>query len=242
MELKNCTRVGDVVKENFRAAQVFAKNNIDFCCGGDISIEQACAKSNVNLKALITELELTVYMTDPDSKYINSLQPDELCDYIEKRHHTYVNENIPFLQHKLEKLCEVHGDNHQELFELQKLFMDAAQNLSAHMKKEELMLFPYIKRMVKARIQKNNDSGEWSMVREYIEQLDEEHRAEGERFAKMAAITSNYKAPSDGCNTFRVTYQVLKDFEQDLHKHIHLENNILFLKAQELENELKSKG
>lgn len=235
MDIKTNTSVGDIVKANFKTAQIFDKNNIDFCCGGGISLEEACQKSKVDIKLLVPELEALLALNDPDSKYIDGLELDELCDYIEKRHHTYVSENIPFLQEKLQKLCDVHGENHPELFEIKELFDGASENLSAHMKKEELILFPYIRKMVKYNKEAQNAKDKLGNVLETIEVMQNEHTIEGERFEKISQLTSSYTCPPDGCGTFQVSYQTLKDFESDLHRHIHLENNILFKKALVLE-------
>lgn len=241
MDISKNTSVGEIVKANFKTAQIFDKNSIDFCCGGGISLGEACKKSNVNLNELIPELEAMVELTDPDSKYIDGLELNELCDYIEKRHHTYVNENLPFLQQKLQKLCDVHGENHPELFEVKELFNGAAGNLSAHMKKEELILFPHIRKMMKYKNQNENPELEEGKTKATIENLHEEHQTEGERFERISTLTSSYTCPPDGCGTYRVTYQTLNDFEKDLHRHIHLENNILFKKAIILENEILNK-
>ena len=148
MEISGETKIGDIVKQNFQTARIFDEYNIDFCCGGGISLSQACAKSNTNMNLLLPRLEALAMVRDPDSDYIDSLELDELCSYIEKRHHRYVSQNIPFLQQKLQKLCDVHGPNHPELFELKELFDGAAGNLSVHMKKEELVLFPMIRKMM----------------------------------------------------------------------------------------------
>ncbi|MCF8380561.1 MAG: iron-sulfur cluster repair di-iron protein [Bacteroidales bacterium] len=241
MEINTNTSVGDIVKTNFKTAQIFDKNKIDFCCGGGISLEEACQKSKVDINLLVPELEALLTLSDPDSKYIDGLELDELCDYIEKRHHSYVNENIPFLQVKLQKLCDVHGENHPELFEIKELFDGAAGNLSAHMKKEELILFPYFRKMVKFKNEALKPEGEFGKVSITIDMLDDEHKTEGERFVKISELSSSYTCPPDGCGTFQVTYQSLKDFEKDLHRHIHLENNILFKKALILESELINK-
>jgi regulator of cell morphogenesis and NO signaling len=149
-----------------------------------------------------------------------------------------VRESIPFLQQKLQKLCEVHGDNHPELFEIKTLFNGAVENLQAHMEKEELILFPYIRKMVSYQNGKLEAGNEFGEVMNTIDLLEKEHQAEGERFERISRISEGYTCPPDGCNTFQVTYQTLKDFEKDLHRHIHLENNILFRKAMALEAEL----
>jgi len=193
------------------------------------------------LISLYQKLEALVALNDPDSRYIDGLALNELCDYIEKRHHTYVVENIPFLQEKLQKLCHVHGENHPELFEIKELFDGASENLSAHMKKEELILFPYIRKMVKYNKEALDGKDEPGKAKETIKTMHDEHTTEGERFEKISNLTSSYTCPPDGCGTFQVTYQTLKEFENDLHRHIHLENNILFKKALELEAELISK-
>jgi regulator of cell morphogenesis and NO signaling len=238
MEITSDTRIGDIVKLNFKTAQIFDRNSIDFCCNGGKSLAEACGKSGVDIDTIIPELEALVMVNDPDSKYMNGLSLDALCDYIEQRHHTYVRESIPFLQQKLQKLCDVHGDNHPELFELKTLFDGATENLSAHMGKEEMILFPYIRKMVKYQNEKLNVGNEFGKVMNTIDLMESEHQAEGERFERISLISNGYVCPPDGCNTFRVTYQTLKDFEQDLHRHIHLENNILFRKAVALETAL----
>jgi regulator of cell morphogenesis and NO signaling len=241
MGINTNTSVGDIVKVNFKTAQIFEKNSIDFCCGGGVSLGEACSKANVDIDQLIPELESLVLLNDPDSKYIDGLELNELCDYIEKRHHSYVSETIPFLQQKLQKLCDVHGDNHSELFEVKELFDGAAENLSAHMKKEELLLFPYIRKMAKYIREDLDGKSEFGEALKTIELMNEEHQTEGERFEKISTLTSSYTCPPDGCGTYQVTYKTLKDFEIDLHRHIHLENNILFKKALLMENELINK-
>jgi regulator of cell morphogenesis and NO signaling len=241
MDINTNTIVGDIVKANFKTAQIFDKNQIDFCCNGGVSLKEACNNSSIDINALIPELEAVIQANDPDSEYINRLALNELCDYIEKRHHSYVNENIPFLKNKLQKLCEVHGKDHPELFEVKELFDGAAGELSTHMKKEELILFPYIRKMVAFKKESGNIVGEFGQAQKMIEIMQREHQTEGERFEKISELTSLYTCPPDGCGTYRVSYQNLKDFEIDLHKHIHLENNILFKKAVILEHELINK-
>ena len=142
------------------------------------------------------------------------------------------------MQQFLDKLCKVHGDRHPELFEINAIFNESARDLAAHLKKEELVLFPFIKQMVKAKI-----SGEdvlqphFGTVENPVNMMMHEHTTEGERFEKIAQLTHNYAPPADACNTYRVTFAMLQDFENDLHKHIHLENNILFPKSIKLEKE-----
>jgi regulator of cell morphogenesis and NO signaling len=235
MELNADVKVGDIVRNNFKTARIFEANSIDFCCGGDISLKDACARSNGDVQTLLLQLEEVVVSGDPDSDFINTMEPDELCAYIEKRHHVYVREHIPFIEQKLQKLCEVHGEHHPELFEVKELFEGAASNLSMHMQKEEEVLFPYIRRL---SLQKRKAKGPGKVsggMLPTIGELEEEYQVERERFRKISSISSSYTPPSDACHTYQVTYEELREFEKDLHRHIHLENNILFVKARDLE-------
>ena len=239
MTISKDTHIGEVVKLNFATASIFRENNIDFCCGGDKTISEASKAAGIDSTQLIKELEEKTASPDPDSAYINNLEPDELIDYIVKRHHTYVRKSIPFLQESIAKVCKKHGENHPEMFEIQRLFEASAGDLTMHMQKEELMLFPYIKRMVqsdKEGTKVNNPP--FGTVANPIRAMVADHQNEGERFEKIDELTSHYQIPEDACATYFATIKGLQDFEKDLHRHIHLENNILFPKAEKLEARL----
>lgn len=239
MQITVDTAVGEIVRSNFKTAQVFENYGIDFCCGGGKSLKEVSLEKGVDINKLIPEIHSALELGDADARYFESLSPGDLCDYIINRHHTYVNDNIPFLTLKLQKLSDKHGSRHPELNLIKELFEDAACNLTLHMKKEELVLFPYIKRIAKAASEnaevKTSASGS---LRSQIEELNKEHDTEGLRFEKISRISANYSVPPDGCTTFDVTYKTLAEFEKDLHKHIHLENNILFKKALDIESGL----
>jgi regulator of cell morphogenesis and NO signaling len=236
MEINQNTKVGEIVRHNFSTARIFEAKNIDFCCGGDISLDEAAEKKGIDTGILLSEINTMLLEEDEDSKFIESLTLTGLSDYIMKHHHAYVSETIPFLLQKLQKLWEVHGENHPELQEVHASFHDAAANLSAHMKKEELVLFPYIRQIEKFQTEGGSRPASLGLAREAITQMESEHSVEGERFMKLSDITDSYKVPPDGCNTFHVAYQTLEEFERDLHRHIHLENNVLFPRALQLEN------
>jgi regulator of cell morphogenesis and NO signaling len=238
MEITSNSIVSDIVRENYKTAQVFEKNNIDFCCGGNISLNEASEKANLKVQELIALIEPVMKELDRDSKFIENLPLDHLCNYIEETHHAYINDKAPYIQQKLERLCNVHGYNHPELFEVKDLFDGAVGNLTAHMQKEELLLFPHVRNLVKAKNGQLDEVSGMGNILGPINVMKAEHDVEGERFRKLDLITNNYTTPPDGCNTYQVTFKALKDFEQDLHRHIHLENNILFPKAIELERVL----
>lgn len=229
--------IGDIVAEDFRTAAIFKKYGIDFCCKGGRTIEEACGSRNLDKNQIYSDIE-NLPKTDGNSIDFNSWPLDLLADYVEKTHHRYVEEKTPVLQQFLDKLCKVHGALHPELFEIRDLFFASAQDLASHMKKEELMLFPFIKNMVRAQIEGMAiPQPPFGSVENPVNMMKHEHTVEGERLRKIAELTDEYTPPADACNTYKVTFAMLQDFENDLHKHIHLENNILFPKAIQLEKE-----
>jgi regulator of cell morphogenesis and NO signaling len=239
MKISANTPIGEVVKSNFQTATLFRDNHIDFCCGGNKTISEACDDAGIDAATLIRQLEKKALHADPESAFIDGLEPDELIDYIVKRHHTYVRNSIPFLQENLIKICRKHGEHHPEVFEISELFDESAGDLTMHMQKEELILFPFIKKLVRAKRDKTPAGGSaFGTVANPIAMMVSEHETEGRRFEKIAGLSHNYSIPEDACATYEVTLQQLKDFENDLHRHIHLENNILFPKAIELEKQL----
>jgi len=233
METTVNTTIGEMVAKDYRAATVFQKFGIDYCCKGNRTLEEATETKNIDVNAVISELEKVLNAPAEENMDFNFWPLDLLADYIEKKHHRYVEERIPLLLQYLNKLCKVHGDVHPELFEINKLFNETAGDLTSHMKKEELILFPYIRKMLKK--QKDGSSvlsaPHFGTVKNPIKMMMDEHENEGERFEKIAELADNYNPPADACNTYRVTYALLDEFEKDLHKHIHLENNILFPKS-----------
>ena len=236
MNIQEKSTIGDFVAHDFRTAAIFTKYGIDFCCKGQRTIDEVCANENINETNLLNDLN-AVLATKNDSEIdFNSWPLDLLVDYIEKTHHRFVEEKTPIIMQFLDKLCSVHGSNHPELFEITALFKDSAEELAPHMKKEERILFPFVKEMINAT--KSHGSigqPQFETVKNPITAMMHEHEHEGERFRRIASLTNNYTLPEDACNTYEVTYKMLQEFEQDLHKHIHLESNILFPKAKALE-------
>ncbi|MDP2159829.1 MAG: iron-sulfur cluster repair di-iron protein [Flavobacterium sp.] len=228
--------VGEYVANDFRTAALFSKYGIDFCCKGNRTIEEVCAKKNINPTELEKEIQTVLETKNENAIDFKSWSPTLLIEYIVEKHHAYIEEKTPVLLQFLDKLGKVHGERHPELFEINALFKISAGDLAQHMKKEELILFPFIQKMVKA--QKENQpiqEPNFGTVENPIAMMKDEHTIEGERFDKIATLTDGFTPPEDACSTYKVTYQMLKEFEQDLHKHIHLENNILFPKAIQLQ-------
>jgi regulator of cell morphogenesis and NO signaling len=239
MNITNETVIGELVAQDYRTAAVFKKNKIDFCCNGNRSIEDACNHKQLDSNLLIQQLEDAATQEQGAVIDFNSWALDLLADYIEKKHHRYVETKIPEITPFLEKVVRVHGERHPELVEIGQQFKASAGELSAHMKKEELILFPYIRKMIEVQTSGGTlAQAPFGTVQNPVRMMMQEHDIEGERFRKIAALTDNYTPPADACNTYRVTFALLKEFEEDLHLHIHLENNILFPKAIALETAL----
>ncbi|MBO0340273.1 iron-sulfur cluster repair di-iron protein [Flagellimonas profundi] len=233
--------IGQLVAEDYRTAQVFKAHKIDFCCKGNRTLTEVATKKGLNLEAISEELEAVRSNGQENLPDFKTWPLDLLIDYIEKTHHRYVEKQIPVLKQYLNKLCRVHGERHPELFDIFEQFNTSAGELSMHMKKEELVLFPYIRKMVAGPTGSEAlEKPHFGSVSNPIQMMMEEHDNEGERFRTIAKLSNDYTPPEDACNTYRVAFSLLQEFEDDLHRHIHLENNILFPKSEKLENTLKN--
>lgn len=235
ISLKN-EPLASIVIKNFRAADVFKKYGIDFCCGGKISLKDACNKAGIDLAKLENELKNIINKSFEEDIDFSIMKPDELIDYIISVHHKYVEENIPALRDYTFKISSVHKDTNPELEEICSLFFELADELEHHMMKEEKILFPYIKHMVNpAAYPESNGCTHFGSVQNPVSMMEQEHENAGAAFKKIRRLSNNYNLPPHACNTYIVAYKMLQEFEDDLHKHIHLENNILFPAAIEWE-------
>jgi len=238
MEILNPKNVGHFVAEDYRTASVFEKYGIDFCCKGGKTIEEVCTQKNISAQELLKELKLVSKTKGNSEMNFQKWPLDLLADYIVKKHHRYILQKSPVILQYLDKLCKVHGGRHPELYEINKEFNESAMELQAHMRKEEMILFPYVRTLVSLKVNPDEHvHAGFGNVQNPIRMMMQEHDIEGERFRKISLLSNAYTTPEEGCTTYRVCYSMLKDFENDLHLHIHLENNILFPNAIELEHE-----
>ena len=240
MTLTKETLIGTIVANDYRTATVFKNYGIDFCCNGNRSIEDVCSQHHISVENLIKEIDNAATAVSTGSIDYSTWPLDLLADYIEKKHHRYVEARSREILPYLAKIVSVHGARHPELATVEQLFKESVGELAMHMKKEELILFPYVRKMVEAKNSGTTLQTDVGTVQNPIKMMMHEHDAEGERFRKIAALTNNYTPPEDGCNTYKITYSFLKEFEDDLHLHIHLENNILFPKSIEMEEQFTS--
>lgn len=233
--------VAEVVTENIKAAHVFKKHGIDFCCGGGVSIARACEKAKVDPSILMAELMDLNNIPDRASNY-NAWKLDFLIDHIVNVHHQYVEENSPLLLQYSKRVNQVHGGHYKELAEIEELVTKLVQAMAGHQRKEELILFPFIKKLVKAEADGTEvPAVHFGTVENPIHMMEEEHEEAGGFLARISELSNGFTPPQGACNTYKAFYAKLDEFEQDLHHHIHLENNILFPKALKLEKTLQNK-
>lgn len=238
MSITKKQNVSECVTKNYKTAAVFKKYKIDFCCGGKISIQEACRKDKIDEKLLLQELN-EIIKKRPQENMVENYELDILVDYIIKKHHAYILKTAPEIDSFLSKIVDVHGQRQPELKKVQEIFQAVKKELLSHMEKEENILFPYIKESVEA---KNNNSQLappfFGTIKNPINMMEKEHESAGNCFREIRKITNNFTPPDDACNTYRISLSLLDEFENNLHRHIHLENNILFPKAIILENDL----
>ena len=236
MTLAATKTVGDIAAEMPSATREFEKLGIDYCCGGTRTLGEACSEANVPIDEVLARLEEgAAAQSDADKDWQKQLLAD-LIAHITATHHVFVREESPRIEALTAKVVGVHGTNHPELLQVQQIFAALAEELRVHLMKEEQMLFPYIPLMEESAL-----AGEpappamFGTVANPVRMMMQEHDGAGEALRALRSVTSDYEAPQDACISYRTLYAALKDFEADLHQHIHLENNVLFPRAVAME-------
>ncbi len=238
MSIVTSKTVREIALENTSATRVFEKLGIDYCCGGNQSLEEACGKSGLSVEQVLDSLELAEAQSAApgvNRDWIDAPLADLIAHIIET-HHKYTREEIARLTPLLDKVCSVHGKNHPELLRVRATFFALAQELGMHLMKEERILFPYVTRMEESFAQKEPVlPPPFGTVQNPVSMMEHEHDSAGNALRSMRAATNGYAAPEDACVSYQTLYKALAAFEADLHQHIHLENNILFPKAIAME-------
>ena len=231
--------VRELALEKPGAARVFEGFGIDYCCGGKQTLEQACRAAGLPVNEVLDALEVAQHSGQAVPKDRNwQAQPlAGLISHIKNTHHKYTREEIARLGPLFDKVCSVHGERHPELLALRTTFQGLAQELTVHMMKEEMVLFPYIERMEESVLQKEPIlPPPFGTVRNPVAMMEHEHDSAGAALRALRASSHGYTAPPDACVSYQTLYNTLAELEADLHQHIHLENNILFPRAIALEN------
>ncbi|MCK9212153.1 MAG: iron-sulfur cluster repair di-iron protein [Ignavibacteriaceae bacterium] len=239
-QIENIERktLSEIVTNDFRAAAVFEKYGLDFCCHGKKSLMDAANEKQLSAETIVADLAIVFKSNDSSSLDFNNMELDKLVDYIIKTHHAFVREKLPFITELGKRVVNAHGANHPEVLEIAQLFADVKVEFEGHMFKEERILFPEIKKLAEVkRGSAQYQHPPFGTIANPIRIMETEHENAGSAFDSIKKLSRNYNPPADACNTFKVYYAELENFENDLHKHVHLENNILYPKSLIFEKE-----
>jgi len=232
---KSDMTIGEIVSRDFRTAKVFEDYEIDFCCGGQKTLAAACKEKGLDPEKVLREIANAKNEAVSHREDYRAWDLPFLADYIVNTHHAYLNGEMEKIAAYAHKIAEVHGDHHEEVIEIATIFDRIFIDMVKHLREEEEVLFPAIKRSyVAGAVNTTPEAGDRRIIRDSLETLYREHEEVGEAVHRIRQLSNDYEIPADVCNTFVVTYKKLKEFEDDLHKHVHLENNILFPKASNL--------
>jgi regulator of cell morphogenesis and NO signaling len=227
--------IGAFVAEDYRVADVFGKYGIDFCCGGQATLAATCQEKDLDLTQILQEIEAAKKEPIAHNENFAAWPLPFFIDYIVNTHHAYLKENDEQIVAYARKIAEVHGSHHPEVIEIAAIFARISNEMAIHLEAEEELFFPAVKRVDKAVDSGQNPQiDDRALIKTELTKLHREHEEIGDAVHKIRHLAADYVIPEDACNTFVVTYRKLKEFEEDLHKHVHLENNILFLKAAQL--------
>lgn len=228
--------VGQLAAQDYKKVEVFKKYGVDFCCGGKKTLAKVCKDKGIDRAQLEKELLMAETSAKLPSQDFNAWNAGFLADYIVQTHHKYVTKAMPLIFEYTQRVAKVHGTEHPETVQAASIFVEVMNELNRHMMKEENILFPYIKQLSEQTLsRKTGLQSPFGTVENPINMMEHEHDVVGDMMKEIRQVTSDYKLPEDACNSFRYAYAKLQEFEEDLHQHIHLENNILFPNAVELE-------
>jgi len=232
--------VAELVLEKPSRSRVFARAGIDYCCGGKRTLKDACQSAQVDSDDLLTAIAAADQQPDTgDQAQWQALGLTQLADHIIATHHAFLREELPRIDGLVDRVVAAHGENHPELHEVRRLYQLLVQDLMPHMMKEEQVLFPIIR-----QLESTQAAGaalpqfHCGSVNNPIHAMEHEHQVVGDCLRDLRGLTGGYTPPEDACPTYHAMLDGLQNLENDLHTHIHKENNILFPKAAELEAKL----
>jgi regulator of cell morphogenesis and NO signaling len=226
--------IGAIVADDYRTAKVFEKYRIDFCCGGNVALAATCKGKEIDLVKITGELDAVKSKPGERSQDYASWELPFLTDYIINVHHAYIKTNTGQMSAYTHKIVDVHGAHHPELIEIATIFDKIASDMAVHLREEEEVFFPAIKRAYANKIAGSASKlKDIETIKTLLKKLIHEHEEIGDAIHRIRHLAKEYTIPDDVCNAFVVTYRKLKEFEDDLHKHVHLENNILFPKSKQ---------
>jgi regulator of cell morphogenesis and NO signaling len=234
MQITEQLTLASIVKANHRVVPVLEKYHLDFCCKGKKNLSEACKENNLMIESVIQELQQVQDNEKDFHTPFTEMTAEQLINYIITHHHFYIKQSVPVIFPHVQKVAAKHGDRFPYMVTVSELSAQVADEMISHMQKEELILFPGIKQLEEMISLGNFENENVPYILSPINVMEEEHEYVGNLLAQIRSLTNNYFAPPDACTTFRIALAELKEFEEDLHKHVHLENNILFPLAEKM--------
>ena len=238
MQIFTTKTIRDIALASPQTTRVFEEFKIDYCCGGRKLLQDVCMDAGLDFRLVAEKLKSAMRDNDSrgDSGMPQDKSPSQLINYIVGKHHIFTVQELERLTPLMEKVCMRHGEQHPELFKLQTIFLALSDSLIPHMRKEENVLFPYIQQLESSSLNGlSAPAPHFGTVENPIRMMMADHEQDGERLRIMREISNDYTLPDGACPSFTALYAGLQDLEMDLHRHIHLENNVLFPAATELE-------
>ena len=223
-----------IVTNNHFTVPVLEKYHLDFCCKGKRTLAEACTEKGLSVETISEELERSATALQNNKMPFTAMNAEQLISYILIHHHFYVKQSMPTILGHLEKVAFKHGDRFPYMIEVLNIFKEINEEMTSHMYKEEMILFPRIKEVQALREAKQNRNLNEGYISAPIQVMEQEHDHAGDLLYKIRELTNSYTPPAEACTTFQVSLAELKEFEEDLHRHVHLENNLLFPLAEKM--------
>ncbi len=226
--------LASIVTQNHQAVPVLEKYDLDFCCKGKRTLSDACKEKGISVEALLTALESATDTLQKKQLPFNEMDEQQLISYILIHHHFYVKQSMPAILSHIEKVAAKHGERYPYMIKVLQLFTAIQEEMTLHMQKEETILFPRIKEVGQFYSSEKKTGLACGYINGPVHAMEQEHEHAGDLLYEIRQLTNNYTPPADACTTFKVALAELKEFEEDLHRHVHLENNLLFPLAQQM--------
>lgn len=234
MENISTQTLASIVTKHSSSVPVLEKYSLDFCCNGKRTLAEACNEKGISLSLVTTELENQLQPRIPNQLPFEEMSAEQMISYILIHHHFYVKQSMPQIVMHVEKVATKHGNRFPYMVKVLELFREIQEEMTNHMQKEEMILFPRIKQLESLFLEGQLNDTARNSIAGPIEVMMAEHDHAGNLLYQIRELTNNYEAPEAACTTFKISLSELKEFEEDLHKHVHLENNHLFIKAMDM--------
>ena len=225
--------LASIATEHHQTVPVLERYHLDFCCKGKRTLLEACTEKGLSVEEVIKDLKISTHANSFESTSFAEMNAGQLIRHILLHHHFYTRQSMPAIEERLNKVATKHGSRFPYMKEVLKYFSHLKNEMYLHMQKEEVILFPRIKQ-VEAFAKHGQNGFDKNYIDGPVTIMENEHDEAGTVMEQIRLLTNDYTAPEDACTTFKVVLSELKHFEEGLHQHVHLENNLLFPMAKKL--------